>query len=166
MTAAQILYGDILFMERPSHNGDSFSLKHPKMTTEHRAKIFAPFAALNGFEEHVRSKEIPYVMKRELDADEEWALNRKLCILHALTLNSRLARLNHVMVTVEYYIPCSDPNHDAYGRMGLYKTVTGMVRRVDAVNQTLTVDACTIPFIDIFDIRMEDDNHGKKECGK
>ena len=94
-------YGNIIFLERPVHNGDLFSRRHPKMSN--RAKIFAPFAALVGFDDRVRRKEISYVSKVELDADEEWELNRRLRILHELTANSKLARINTVDVTVEYY---------------------------------------------------------------
>ena len=41
------------------------------MSQLNRAKIFAPFATLVGFDERVRRKEINYVAKHELDADEE-----------------------------------------------------------------------------------------------
>ena len=68
-------YGNIIFQDRPVHDGDVFSRKHPKMSQLNRAKIFAPFAALVGFDERVRRTEINYVAKHELDADEEWELN-------------------------------------------------------------------------------------------
>ena len=42
------------------------------MSQLNRAKIFAPFAALVGFDERVRRKEINYVAKHELDSDEEY----------------------------------------------------------------------------------------------
>lgn len=48
---------------RPQHQlYDEFWLKHPPMDREHRAKIFAPFAALKGFEECIANaeKEVPY----------------------------------------------------------------------------------------------------------
>ncbi len=35
--------------QRPVHEGDEFSLRHPKMPPEKRAKIFQPFDALRGF---------------------------------------------------------------------------------------------------------------------
>ncbi|MCR5214182.1 MAG: hypothetical protein K6E10_07175 [Eubacterium sp.] len=44
-------YQDIIDKERPQHNGDDFDIRHPRMSREQRAKIFAPFAALKGFEE-------------------------------------------------------------------------------------------------------------------
>ena len=39
-------YSDIIDIERPRHEDDEFSYKHPKMSVEDRAKIFAAFAAL------------------------------------------------------------------------------------------------------------------------
>jgi len=133
-------YGNLVFMDGPIFDEDGLFLRrHPRMTRQHRAKIFAPFAALVGFDEHIRSKEVPYVDKHELDADEEWELNRRLGILRSLTYNSRVAGANSVTVSVEYYIPCMDVTNDAYGRKGLYQTVTGTVRRVDMINQVLVI---------------------------
>lgn len=46
-------YSDIMDMDKPiSH--------HKPMDITHRAKIFAPFAALKGFEDCIRQKEIVY----------------------------------------------------------------------------------------------------------
>ena len=44
-------YADIIYKERPLHDGDAFEAKHPRMPREARAKIFAPFAALKGHNE-------------------------------------------------------------------------------------------------------------------
>ena len=128
-------YGNIIFLERPVHNGDLFSRRHPKMAN--RAKIFAPFAALVGFDDRVRRKETSYVSKVELDGDEEWELNRRLRILHELTANSKLARINTVDVTVEYYAVCTDMENDAYMEKGQYLTVTGRVVKVDQHKQEI-----------------------------
>jgi hypothetical protein len=46
-------YKDIIDKERPQHHGDKFEARHPHMTREARAKIFAPFAALKGYEEAI-----------------------------------------------------------------------------------------------------------------
>lgn len=155
-------YGNLVFMDRPVHTDDVFSRRHPKMTLLNRAKIFAPFAALVGFDEHIRSKDVPYERKHELDADEEWELNRRLNILHNLTYNSKLARKNAVAVTIEYYIPCTDQSSEAYGIMGLYESVTGIVRRVDMVNQAITTTDTeglthSIRFSDIYTITGPED---------
>ena len=46
-------YKDIIDKELPVHDGDEFEARHPKMSRENRAKIFAPFAALKGYEEAI-----------------------------------------------------------------------------------------------------------------
>ena len=65
-SAVMARYGNIIFLDRPVHDGDLFSRRHPAMTRLNRAKIFAPFAALVGFDERVRRKEVSYVSKVEL----------------------------------------------------------------------------------------------------
>ena len=142
-------YNDIMNLQRPVHEGDVFSRRHPKMARENRAKLFAPFAALSGFEEAVRSKEIPYVSRRVPDADETEALNRTLNRLHEATRTGALARQNRIRARVVYFEVCADVHHDAFGRDGLYRTVTGAVRKVDPVNRTLTIADRVIPFGDI-----------------
>ena len=133
----EFAYNDLLRRQRPVHDGDVFSRRHPKMTRLNRAKLFAPFAALTGFEEAVRAKEVPYVPKRVLDPEEVAALNG--------TLN-RLSRSGPMRVKVEYFEVCTDKNHDACGRMGLYHTLTGVVRKVDPIAGFVMVGDKQIPF--------------------
>ena len=118
-----------LFMAGPPvhQKFDEFWCRHPSMDLNRRAKIFAPFAALVGFDERVRRKEINYVAKHELDADEEWELNHKLFRLYCLTANSKLARANMIRVSIEYFVVCADEENDAYQVKGQYKTITGIV---------------------------------------
>ena len=87
--------------------------KHPMMDTGHRAKIFAPFDALRGFNLAIMSKEVPYVPKRILEEEEQEELNRRLTILHNLTFNGRIARANKPVAEVTYFVPCADRNHEA-----------------------------------------------------
>lgn len=126
------------------------------MSQLNRAKIFAPFAALVGFDERVHRKEVNYVAKHELDADEEWELNHRLYELHCLTANSKLARANMVSATVEYFSVCLDEENDAYQVKGQYKTVTGVVLRVDQHEQRIIIrngaDTEVILFSDIYRI--------------
>lgn len=149
-------YGNIIFRDGPVHDGDVFSRKHPRMSQQNRAKLFAPFAALVGFDERVHKKEINYVSKHELDADEEWELNHRLYKLHCLTANSRLARVNMVSISIEYFAACTDEENDAYLVKGQYKTITGMVLKVDQHEQRITIrsgtDTKVIPFSDIYRI--------------
>ena len=53
LTDSSSEYKDIIDKNRPVHDGDDFEARHPKMSRENRAKIFAPFAALKGYEEAI-----------------------------------------------------------------------------------------------------------------
>ena len=118
-------YKEILRRGRPSHEKwDSFFIKHPPMAPSRWAKIFAPFDALDGFDERIRAKEEAYTERKELDEGEKEELNRKLCYLHTLTMNGRLARQNRPTVAITYFSPCTDIENDWYGCGGQYKTIT------------------------------------------
>ena len=145
-------YSDILDRERPAHRGDPFARRHPSMPVSQRAKLFAPYDALSGFGAEVRAKEVPYEPKRALDADELWELNRRLCLLRALTVNRRAARANRPVVRVEYFVLCEDPHHDGFGTLGRYVTRRGAVGKVDPAGQALWVEDLPIAFDDIYDI--------------
>ena len=55
---AEFPYREVALRGKPAHDPcDWFSLKHPKMDVEHRAKIFAPFDALRGFKDAIVLKE-------------------------------------------------------------------------------------------------------------
>ncbi len=64
-------YGDIIHRSRPVPDRDTMELMQ-------RAKIFAPFAALTGFEEFVREQEMIYEERRMLSEDQMEELDRKL----------------------------------------------------------------------------------------
>ena len=160
---ANFRYREVALRGRPQHKGwDAFSIKHPPMPASRWAKIFSPFDALKGFSEAVSSKEVQYVSRVELDADAEADLSRKLEILRNLTWNGRMARVNHVIVSVKYFVPCQDVNTFAFANAGLYETVTGMVLRVDTeVGKEITIQTETtkkvIGFDDILEITSESD---------
>ena len=122
------------------------------MDTVHRAKIFAPFDALAGFNDCINSKNVLYQDKKCLSEGEKEDLDKKLALLSSLTINGRAARENRPQVSVQYFAPCSDPNSSAYGHGGLYKTVTGICRKVDAIRKTITIDEEVIRIEDITDI--------------
>jgi hypothetical protein len=150
----EFAYSDIIGLRRPAHDGDAFSRRHPKMAQLNRAKIFAPFAALSGYDEAVRSKQVPYVPRRQRDAEEMRALNRALKALERATRTGALARRNRVVARVEYFEVCRDPNHEAFGRDGLYHALTGVVWRVDPVGRVLVIGERTLPFADIHGITL------------
>jgi hypothetical protein len=148
-------YDTVIKDGKPVHHGDFFSIRHPEMDHGRRAKIFAPFAALRGFEEEVASKETRYEPKRDLDPDELYELNHKLNVLYERTRNGRYARHNPVQACVEYYRVCEDPHNEAYGCKGEYITISGIVQRVDPEQQNLKIEDSVIPFSLIFRITAE-----------
>ena len=161
-------YREILLKGKPKQDKTAaFRIRHPSMDVGRRAKIFAPFDALRGFNEAVASKDVLYEHKRELNEEDQAELNRRLNILHGLTYNSRMARENHVKVTVTYYVPCGDRENEAYGYRGQYEQMTGICRNVDAeVTHTIRIDDTRIGFADIRSIEAESDvfEHEWGEC--
>ena len=139
---------------KPQHTKfDDFYRKHPFMDVGKRAKIFAPFAALRGFEGCILDKEVQYQPKIILDEEVKDEIAHQLEMLHGLTINSRAARKNHVVVSVTYFIPCSDKNHEAYGYYGQYVTITGVCKKVDSeITKTIIVEKVAIPLDDIYKI--------------
>ena len=154
-------YITAFFQGRPKHEHDEFSLKHPKMEYGKRAKIFAPFDALDGYSDAVRSKDVDYIDRVDLHEDglaEEMRdeLARRLKILHSLTLTGRQARANQIVVTVTYFVPCEDENNFAFRGRGLYKTAAGVCRKVDFVQQKMVVDETTILLDNIVSVDSDD----------
>ena len=148
---ADFIYKDVFLKGKPVHQRfDRFRLRHPSMDCGRRAKIFAPFDALAGFNEAVAAKEVLYEFRRELDDGEKEELNRKLVVLHSMTYNSRAAEKNKVPVTVTYYVPCADKNSLSYGCRGQYVKLSGICRYVGL--RSITVDKTVILFDDILEI--------------
>lgn len=144
-------YRSLFLQGRPHHEQfDDFWRKHPPMDHVHRAKIFAPFDALAGFDECIDSKKVLYEEKRMLSETEKNELNEKLSYLQSLTFNGRAARMNRPAATVTYFVPCSDEQNEWYHRGGQYKTYTGIVRKIDA--GILMIDDKAIDLEDITDI--------------
>lgn len=157
---ADFRYYKTLMAGRPKHTPyDAFRLKHPEMETGHRAKIFAPFDALKGFKEAVAAKRVLYEPRREISEEERSLLDRKFSILHNMTWNSRMARLNSPLIRIRYFVPCRDPNSfwfdDGKNPMagGQYLELTGICRKVDADDRKIIqVDTEIIPLQDVLAI--------------
>lgn len=150
MNAAE-KYADIINLPGPSHD-ELFLRRHPKMPLSQRAKIFSPFAALAGYDEAIRNKEVLYVPRRELDPEEKHVLNNRLHRLAQLTRNGKVVREMPVTVKVEYFVVCTDPWNNAFGKEGLYKTLIGRLWCVDGFNREITVGDKIISFGDIYRI--------------
>ena len=156
-------YREVFKRGFPRHDGwDSFRIKHPPMPASRWAKIFSPFDALKGFDEAIGSKEEEYADRIDVSDDERRNISRKLEILHGYTFNGRMARANSVMVTVEYFVPCADPDNFAYElKQGKYVKARGMVKSVDDVKELIRLkgeDAdIDISFSDILDISADNE---------
>lgn len=149
-------YREVFLKGKPQHEKyDPFRRRHPTMDLSRRAKIFSPFDALKGFDEAISSKDVRYRDQIVLSEDDREELNRRLRILKELTFNSRMARKNHVIITVMYYVPCADENNESFGLRGSYKEITGVCSGVDEIRSVLSVDRLEICFDDIF--RIEND---------
>ena len=144
---ADFRYRDVFLKGKPRHDyNDPFLIRHPRMPAGRRAKIFAPFDALRGFNEAVAAKNVIYKEQIILSPEEQEELDRRFSILRGLTFNGRMARANRVQVSVTYYEACKDVNHEAYGSRGQYKTVTGICRNVDVeVTKTILLGVARAP---------------------
>ena len=144
---ADFRYRDVYEKGKPRHDRDDpFLFRHPPMPASKRAKIFAPFDALRGFDFAIMCKNELYTDKMLLSPEEQEELDRRFSILRNLTFNGRMARANRVQVSVTYYEACKDVNHEAYGSRGQYKTVTGICRNVDAeVTKTILLGVARAP---------------------
>ena len=100
-----------------------------KMPILQRAKQFAPFQSLKGFEDALKEKEKIYLSKKDVTVDKEIKINH---ILNNLKKDEK--------ITVTYF------------NNGDYISIKGLFKRIDIYNQTITVDECKIPINDIWDL--------------
>ena len=122
-------YEDIINMDRPV-------IKIPGMEVAHRAKIFAPFAALKGFEECVRDKEVLYEIRRTLSDDQNERLNQYFCTLQ-----------NGDLVTVTYFKPSSSDE-----MIGQYITIEGTLG-FTKIPTRIQIDDIQIEINDLIEIK-------------
>ncbi len=149
-------YRSVLLRGKPSHGKyDSFRIRHPLMSTARRAKIFAPFDALAGFDEAIAGKEIRYEKKRQLSEEALALLDQQITLLRTLTQKSRRNAYPPAAATVFYYVPCTDPCHEAFQIMGRYENYSGIVHRVDIYQRLLLIGDRKIPLDDICTITPE-----------
>lgn len=104
------------------------------MPTSQRAKQFAPFQALKGFEEAIARKEKIVIPRRELAEDFAEEINRALIGLEMGEI-----------VTVVYYWDLKKE----------YQQLTGSVTKTDPVNQNLQIGDTVIAFRDILQLRTK-----------
>ena len=140
-------YRVIALRGRPRHSGgDSFDSRHPAMDLGNRAKLFSPYDALVGFSDTVAAKRALYEDPPRLSEGEQEVLGRKLFRLWELTRSRALARENAVRARARWFVPCADPQHEAWGSRGSYRELEGRVEAVDPLRRTLTLAGTPIPF--------------------
>lgn len=128
-------YADLLPLSRPE------PIK-PRMAISNRAKIFSPFAALQGYEDEIASegREHTKTQRIELSDEGKEQLGAKLMQLHKGSI-----------VTVRYFTD------------GYYESISGKVESVDGVYKELKISAgmkndigkelpTIIPFEDILEV--------------
>lgn len=135
-------YSDIINLERPKHNNDAFSIKHPKMRREDRAKIFSPFAALNGHAELLAKEERITVPKADLSSDETERINDII-----VYIKEQIQKGNDVKISVTYFVPDKVRYNE-----GIYNTVTGIAEKLDTDFSIIKINGMKIPFDDIYNV--------------
>lgn len=122
-------YDDIINLNRPIS-------KHPSSSMESRASQFAPFAALVGYDNEIKETARLTDKKIVLDDSQKEMISDKLNYLneHSNDQNE---------ITITYFIK------DQKKSGGKYLQKTGIIKRIDLVNQN-------IKFIDNTIINMKD----------
>ena len=139
-------YRSVLERGKPVHNGDYFSLRHPKMACSRRAKLFAPFAALSGFEEKIRTEEETLTPRRFPDAEAQEELNRKLNMLAEMTAQKQ----NPVRAEACFFQSMKTERKNGFRELGVYETICGRVMAVCSEEQQLILENRYIRFADLY----------------
>ena len=127
----------------------------PHMDLRRRAKIFLAFDALVGFDEKIDAKKVLYVPRTELNTEEKAELDRRLRILEGMVPDTRAAREKMLIISVTHFVPCSDPDNDAYKKRGLYQETSGILWKIDTFIRELTVGETRIQLSDISEINAD-----------
>ena len=127
---------DIIHLPHPD------SPRHPRMSLYDRAAQFSPFAALTGHGAAIA--ETGRLTDRRVELDE----------YEMVRVDAELQRLQELLpsrptASITYFVP--DEQKDG----GSYQTITGEVKRIDAVNGMIQMtDRQLIPIADVFIIEI------------
>ena len=128
-------------MHRPVHNGDDFSRIHPKMKRGNRAKIFAPFDALSGFDETMDAETVYTVHPAELSEEMKQELDEKLQNLmekYRELPARRCDQASKLHISVLYFeIDSEQTVLKNDGIRGNYRWKSGDVLDIDPVHRTI-----------------------------
>ena len=155
-------YSDIIGRERPVHKNDGFDIRHPKMRRQLRAKQFAPFDALAGFQETVEEHQTVTVRPILLSKGEREGINETLLQIQERFLAWKRDRKRGVPENTPVRVSVTFFKRDrrqesihADGIRGDTVRLVGNVTAFDAVSQVLRVSNVLVPFSDIYEIGSE-----------
>lgn len=130
-------YDDIIRLPHPD------SSKHPRMSLYDRAAQFSPFAALTGHSAAIAETGRLTDQRMELDEYEMARVDAELQHLQELLPGRPTA-------SITYFVPDERKNG------GSYQTVTGEVKRIDAVTGVIQMtDRREIPIEDVFSVAVD-----------
>jgi len=130
-------YDDIIDLPHPT------SQNHPRMSLYDRAAQFSPFAALTGHSAAIA--ETGRLTDRRVELDE----------YEMARVDAELQRLQELLpggptASITYFVPDERKNG------GSYQTVTGEVKRIDAVTGVIQMtDRREIPIEDVFSVAVD-----------
>ena len=146
-------YADLADACRPVHLHDAFSLRHPAMPSEKRAKLFQPYDALDGYSDAIRRKRRQYEPRRVHTPESEEKLGKQLAKLARLCPDSRTAFRVQAVLTVCYFVPNDLPDSDDRRGQGDYVTLTGVLRSISPSDEILLLGDTPVPFREIWTLR-------------
>lgn len=141
-------YDDIINVRCPT-------LKHPQMSLENRAKIFAPFDALRGFSLAILTKQAEHqlVSRITLSEDAQEQLDYKLRMVQpGNTVTVTYFRLERVIADLE---------------LGTYTSETGEIEEIDTDTGTLFLTNACVPIQEIIELEssiFSEDLTGQEVC--
>lgn len=136
-TKAEELYADIINL--PHHE----LTNRQRMPVINRAASFSPFAALTGYDEHIR--EAGRITDEKIELDDE----RKEKISKKLNYTMEFAE-EDTEITITYFLP------DNKKSGGAYVNHTGIIKRIDEYERKIIfTDKTVIPIDDICEIDSE-----------
>ena len=106
------------------------SKNHKAMNLLDRAAQFAPFSALDGYDDAIKEQSRITIMQKQISEEDQEIINYKLKYL----INNK----NDEEITIVYFVADTKKN----GR--LYKTYTGIVTKIDDVEKNIYFEDKTI----------------------
>ena len=129
------VYRDIMYLPRPAS-------KHIKMSLQNRAKLFAPFAALRGFDIEILTKEGDTLLspRPELSESQEEEIFRTLNSVHH---GSSVVLVRFLLAKIV----------DGTA-MGSFVTISGEVSKIEEESHCIVVGKERIPLSDVLSLRF------------